>query len=68
VVAREDHIGITGEMLAAAPVMPVATLYPILGDGIGQASVAGLALAALAVMVQRAARAIRDRPHPAVGA
>lgn len=54
VVARENHIGQEGVMMVvAAPLGHAQTLYPILGDIIGQASVAGLLLSSLAVAASR---------------
>jgi apolipoprotein N-acyltransferase len=62
VVAQENHVGQEGAMMTAlAPVMPTGTLYPIVGDIVGQLSVVGLMLAIVAVVAQRFLRARRER-------
>ncbi len=60
-VAQENHVGQEGTMMALAPVMPTGTLYPIVGDIVGQLSVVGLVLAIVAVVAQRFLRARRER-------
>ncbi len=40
-------------MVAAAPVMPTKTLYPSLGDIVGQLSLTGVVLTIVAVIARR---------------
>ncbi len=64
IVAQENHVGQEDVMMTAAvPVMPTETLYPILGDLVGQGSVVGVVLAILAVIVRRFRRAHSERPQ-----
>jgi len=50
-------------MTSAVPVMPTQTLYPMLGDFVGQGSVVGVVIAIIAVIVRRFRRAHGARPQ-----
>jgi apolipoprotein N-acyltransferase len=62
IVAWEDHVGQEDVMMtASAPILATRTLYPLVGDVVGQASVAGFVLTILAVIARRLQLARRPR-------